>query len=43
MRALAVMAALALAACGVDGEPHAKEPGLAVSGTVSIGVAGTLE
>jgi hypothetical protein len=44
-----VAAALALgllAACGVDGAPERPEPrpapGVTISGTVSVGVAGTL-
>jgi predicted small lipoprotein YifL len=35
---------LALAACGVDGEPEpparAASPGIAISGTASFGIAG---
>ncbi len=35
---------LSLAGCGVDGppKPPAEQPGLSVSGTASIGVAGKL-
>jgi hypothetical protein len=42
MRALVLIAALALAGCGVDGEPVPKTDGVSVSGTTKIGVSGTL-
>lgn len=44
-RLLIAMALLAgLAACGADGTPERPEPrpGVALSGTVSVGVQGTL-
>ena len=42
MKRLALLALLALAACGADGPPErpGAEPGVAVSGTVEIGVTG---
>lgn len=45
MRYIVVLLTLTLAACGVDGEPETPEraqttPGLSVSGTVSVGIAG---
>lgn len=42
MRVLLILAVLALAACGVDGEPEPKSDGISVSGTAKIGVSGTL-
>ena len=42
MRALVLIAGLALAACGVDGEPVPKSDGVSVTGTAKIGVSGTL-
>ena len=42
-RALAaLMALLLLAACGVDGEPERPEPrpGVTVTGTIGMGIAG---
>ena len=33
---------LALAACGIDGEPEPVETGVTVSGEARIGVAGSL-
>ena len=46
MRYFIVLLTLALTACGVDGAPERPErvqatPGLAVSGSVSVGVAGS--
>lgn len=47
MRYLALVTLFALTACGVDGaperpEPVAATPGLSISGTVDVGVSGTL-
>lgn len=43
MKAVLIAAALlALAACGADGEPEPREPGLSVSGDIRIGVRGDL-
>ncbi len=46
MRRLALLACLALAACGADGEPERPDPaqeeppiGLSVTGSASIGMA----
>ncbi len=46
MRYIVVALTLALAACGVDGEPETPEraqtnTGLSISGTASIGIAGS--
>lgn len=47
MRTIAILSVLILTACGVDGEPERPErathtPGLSISGTVEIGVSGSL-
>ncbi|MDF3607663.1 hypothetical protein PE067_16870 [Paracoccus sp. DMF-8] len=47
MRYLAVIAVLALAACGVDGPPvapgaAAPEPGVSISGEARIGVVSSI-
>lgn len=47
MRFIVILSILALAACGVDGAPERPEraapsPGLAISGTASVGVSGSL-
>ena len=48
MSRAAILMLLALAACGVDGDPvppseaDAVEPGISLSGSVDIGVSGTL-
>ena len=42
MRTLALLAALALAGCGVDGPPEPKDGGIGVSGEVEIGIVGEL-
>ncbi|QXT39730.1 argininosuccinate lyase [Gymnodinialimonas ceratoperidinii] len=45
MRYLAILSVLAVAACGVDGEPERPdranvEPGLHISGSAEVGVGG---
>jgi hypothetical protein len=41
IRALPLLGLLALSACGADGSPERQlEPGLRISGTATIGVAG---
>lgn len=42
MRRLLVLALVALAACGVDGEPEPVPGGITVSGEARIGVSGSL-
>ena len=42
MRRLVLIATLALAACGADGEPEPVPGGITVSGEAKIGVKGTL-
>lgn len=39
MRLFATLALLALAACGADGAPTAPQDGVAMTGTVSAGIA----
>lgn len=46
MRTIAILSVLILTACGVDGEPERPEratpaPGLSITGTASIGIAGS--
>ncbi|MCU0801917.1 MAG: hypothetical protein MUD11_09085 [Rhodobacteraceae bacterium] len=38
MRLIAMLAVLALAACGADGAPSAAQPGVTVAGEVAAGV-----
>lgn len=40
MRLLALISVLALAACGIDGEPAPRESGITVSGEARIGIKG---
>ena len=42
MRLLALISVLALAACGIDGEPAPREGGVTVGGEARIGVVGEL-
>ena len=42
MRAVLILAALALASCGADGDPEPVEGGISVSGEARIGVVGRL-
>ena len=42
MRLLAILAMLAIAACGADGDPEPVEAGVSVSGEARIGVVGSL-
>jgi len=42
MRRLLALAFIALAACGVDGEPEPVSGGITISGEAKIGVRGTL-
>lgn len=39
MRLIATLALLALAACGADGAPTPPQDGMAITGTVSAGIA----
>lgn len=38
MKYAALLANLILAACGADGAPERPEPGVAISGDVSVGI-----
>ncbi len=42
MRALSIVALLALAACGADGEPETPKatPGVSITGTAEVGISG---
>ena len=40
MRTLLIISALALAACGADGDPEPVEGGISISGEARIGVVG---
>ena len=42
MRSLLILAFVALAACGADGEPEPVQGGITISGEARIGVTGTL-
>jgi hypothetical protein len=42
MMRLAILALLALAACGVDGEPTAPATGVSVGGDAYVGIEGKL-
>ncbi|MYG28507.1 MAG: hypothetical protein F4213_21240 [Boseongicola sp. SB0677_bin_26] len=42
VRRLALLAVLALGACGVDGPPHPKGQGVSAAGEARIGIVGTL-
>ncbi len=39
MKPLLILALLTLTACGADGAPESPEPGVSVSGKVSIGIS----
>ena len=41
MKKLAVGILLTLAACGADGAPEPRQPGIAISGDARIGVRGS--
>ncbi len=41
MKRLAILIALALAACGADGAPEPRQTGISVSGDARIGVRGS--
>lgn len=42
MKWLALLVVMALGACGVDGPPHPKGPGVSVAGDARIGIVGRL-
>lgn len=42
MKWAVLLTVLALAACGVDGEPRPQQGGISIDGDVRVGVTGTL-